>query len=288
MRAVVSTCASGRESGWSRAVTRSMARGVLLLLLLLLPAAAGAQQAPDTWEVNIAPLYFWASEMSGEVSVNNVTTPVYMSFGDASKKLSGIFTFHVEARKNRWGVVADLGYINLSTGTSVTVPGLLPGAPNRVVAGDADLSNVIVEVGGTYRVVPERDLSVIGGLRTYTMAPTIAFLAGSTRTSVDARRTAVYGFGGLLFRPKLSDAWTLVTRGDVGGGSGFTWSATAAFQFDFSRHGGILFGYHALGVNAGNATPPTTLPATAGQAGLDYQMTHYGPLVALNLRWGGK
>ena len=80
-----------------------------------------------------------------------------------------------------------------------------------------------------------------------------------------------------------------MTRGDVGGGSGFTWSATAALQFDFSRHGGILFGYRALGVNAGDVTQPTTLPASAaGQAGVDYQMTHRGPLVALNLRWGGQ
>jgi len=256
--------------------------------IVLLPAAATAQQAPDTWEVHLAPLYLWASGMSGEVSVNDVITPVFMSFSDTAKKLTGIFTFHVEARKDRWGVVADLGYVNLSTGASFTVPGLLPGAPTRVVSGDADLSNIAFEAGGTYRVAPDRNLSVIGGLRTYTMAPTISFTAGSTRTPVDGSRTAVYGFGGLLFRPKLSDTWTLVTRGDVGGGSGFTWSATAAFQFDFSRHGGILFGYRALGVNAGNAAQPTTLPATAGQAGVDYQMTHYGPLVALNLRWGGR
>ena len=184
--------------------------------------------------------------------------------------------------------MADLGYVGLSTGSTFTVPGLLPGAPNRVVSGSADLSNTVFEAGGTYRLVPDRDLSVVGGLRTYTMAPTIAFTAQSTITPVDASRTAAYGFGGLLFRPKLTDKWTMVTRGDIGGGSGFTWSATAAFQFDFSRHGGILFGYHALGVNAGSVSQPTALPATTGPAALEYHMTHYGPLVALNLRWGGK
>lgn len=285
MRASSTRSASAWDSRWIRTAVMSFACGALLLLM---PATARAQST-DTWEVHVAPLYFWASQMSGEVSVRNVTTPVYMSFGDAAENLSGIFTFHVEARRNRWGFLADLGYVSLSTESQITVPGLLPGAPARVVSGSVDLSNVVFEAGASYLAAPAHGLSVIGGLRTYTMAPTISFTAATgSATPVDTSKTASYGFAGLAYRPKLSDRWTLVTRGDVGGGSGLTWSATAALQFDFSRHGGILFGYRALGVNAGEVTQPTTLPASTGQPGLDYQMTHRGPLVALNLRWGGK
>lgn len=285
MRAPLTQFASSWNSRWIGTAVTGVASGALLLLL---PSTAGAQAA-DKWEVHVAPLYLWASQMSGEVSVRNVTTPVYMSFGDAAENLSGIFTFHVEARRSRWGFLADLGYVSLSTGSQITVPGLPPGAPARVVSGSVDLSNVVFEVGGSYLVAPAHRLSVIGGLRTYTMAPTISFTAAAaSATPVDTSKTAAYGFFGLGYRPKLSDRWTLVTRGDVGGGSGLTWSATAALQFDFSRHGGVLFGYRALGVNAGNVTQLTTLPASTGQPGLDYQMTHRGPLVALNLRWGGK
>jgi hypothetical protein len=38
-----------------------MSCGVLLLLLLLLSPASARAQAADTWEINVAPLYFWAS-----------------------------------------------------------------------------------------------------------------------------------------------------------------------------------------------------------------------------------
>lgn len=296
MRAPFRQFAWRRTSRWLQIVVAVAACGVLVqptTASAQAPAQATAQAtdqspAPERWEVHFAPLYVWAAQMSGELSVRNVTTLVYMSFGDAAKNLSGIFTFHLEAGKHRWGVLADLGYVSLSTGTEVTVPGLQPSAPARVISGSFDLSNVVFEVGGSYLAVPNQRLSVIGGLRTYTMAPAISFTAASTLTPVDTSRTAAYGFAGLQYRPKLSDKWTLVTRGDIGGGTGLTWSAAAGLQFDFSRHGGILVGYRALGVNAGDVTQPATLPATGGSAGLGYEMTHRGPVVALNLRWGGK
>ena len=255
---------------------------------LLSPTAARAQAA-DNWEVNLAPLYFWASELDGEVSVNRVTAPMFMSFGDAVDHLSGIFTFHVEARKGRWGVLSDLSFVSLSTQAQFTVPGLLPSAPNRTITGDFELDNTIFEAGASYLVVPAREFSVIGGLRTYGMSPKITFATNAGQVApVDSSRTSVNVFAGFLFRPRLSEKWFLVTRGDVGGGEGFTWSGTAAVQFQMTKLAGVMFGYRALGIDAGDVASRTQLAAGSDAAELGYDMTHYGPIVAMNLRWGTK
>lgn len=266
-------------------------RRVAILVLcgsMLMPGAAAAQST-DAWEVNFAPLYIWASEISGELSVNRATVPVFMTFADAADNLAGIFTFHLEARKGRWGVLTDLGFVRLSTQSQVTIPGLLPSAPNRLVTADLELGNTIFEAGATYLVSRSRDFSIIGGLRTYTMAPELAFTGAANQvTPVDGSQTAANGFVGFAFRPKLSEKWTLVSRADVGGGSGFTWSGTAALQFQMTRRSGVMFGYRALGVDTGEVGSASGLPPGSGDPAVNFHMTHYGPIVALNLRWGVK
>jgi hypothetical protein len=261
----------------------------LLLFGSLLTPGSAAAQSTDAWEVNFAPLYLWASEISGEMSVNRATVPVFMTFTDAVDNLSGIFTFHLEARKGRWGVLSDLGFVRLSTQSQATIPGLLPAAPNRLLTTDLELANTIFEGGASYLVSRARDFSIIGGLRTYTMSPTIAFTGANNQvTPVDGSQTAANAFVGFMFRPKLSEKWFLVSRADVGGGSGFTWSGTAALQFQMNRRAGLMFGYRALGVDTGEVGSASQLPVGSGEPNINFHMTHYGPIVAMNLRWGVK
>jgi hypothetical protein len=265
---------------------RVVAAAMLGLLLGPRPAAA---QTTDAWEVNFAPLYVWASEISGEVSVNRATAPVFMSFADAVDNLSGIFTFHLDARKGRWGFLTDVGFVRLSTQSQATIPGLLPTAPNRLVTTDLELGNTIFEGGASYLVSRARDFSIIGGLRTYTMSPGMTFTGAASQVApVDGSQTAANAFVGFMFRPRLSEKWTLVSRADIGGGSGFTWSGTAALQFQMTRHAGLMFGYRGLGVDTGEVGSASTLPPGSGEPAINFHRTHYGPIVAMNLRWGVK
>jgi hypothetical protein len=186
-------------------------------------------------------------------------------------------------------MLSDLGFLRLSTESTFALPPVVAG-PGRSVTGDLTLDNIVFEAGASYLVLPEPDLSIIGGLRTYTMSPKIEFAAGSLSVApVDTSCTAVNGFAGLMYRPKLSNRLYFVSRADIGGGDGMTWSGTVALQFQFNRRSGILFGYRALGVDVGDTGTAATWPGS-GSAGpaVEYDVTHYGPIVALNLRWGGR
>jgi hypothetical protein len=253
--------------------------------VLGLPGKAFAQS--DKWEVDVAPLYFWASELSGRVAVGETTVPLFLDFNDAADKLAGAFSLHGEARRNRWGMMADVNFLRLSTDADFVTPLL-----SRTVRGTAQIDMTVFEAGASYLVRPEKAFSVIGGVRTYTLSPNVE-LEGPVRdvTLVEASRTAVGVFGGATFRPKLSEKWGLLTRADIGGGSAFMWSATVGAEYRFKPWAGLMVGYHALGVDTGDATAASaaTLPAgTAKSGNIKYDVTHYGPMFSLTFHWKQK
>jgi hypothetical protein len=242
-----------------------------ILGVLCVPELASAQT--DKWQVDVAPLYFWASELNGTVSVDDNSIPVFMEFSDAKDKLAGAFAVHLEARKNRWGFLTDINFVRLSTDATFTTPVL-----GRSVTGTAQMDNTMFEVGGSYLVHPEANFSAIGGIRTYTLSPKLEFeSAAQELTPVDVSKTAVGVFGGFTYRPKLSDKWTLLTRADLGGGEAFTWSALVGFEYRFKPWGGVMFGYRGLGIDTGDTD--------TGTKTLAYDMTHYGPMFSLTLHW---
>jgi len=246
------------------------------VLIGALATASPALAQNDKWQVDVAPLYFWASELDGRISVGDKSVPVFMEFSDAKDKLAGAFAFHLEARKNRWGFLTDVNFVRLSTDTTFTTPIL-----SRPVTGTAKLDNTIFEVGASYLVKPEKDFAVIGGLRTYTLAPTLTF-EGDLRqlTPLDTSKTAVSAFGGFTYRPKLTNKWTFLSRADIGGGQAFTWGGMLGFEYRFKPWGGAMFGYRALGIDTGNASAATT--------NVEYKMTHYGPIFSLAFHWAQK
>ncbi len=66
-----------------------------------MPARAFAQT--DKWEVDVAPLYFWAATTDGNLAINGTRNiPVYMDFADAKSKLAGAFSL---ARRGEEGAL---------------------------------------------------------------------------------------------------------------------------------------------------------------------------------------
>ena len=247
-----------------------------MMFLGLLPGTVFAQS--DKWQIDAAPLYLWASKIDGRLSVNSQSVPVFMDFGDAVDNLSGAFTFHLEARKNRWGLLTDISFVRLSTDSTFTTPIL-----SRTVEGTAEVDSTIFEVGGSYLVNPAANFSVIGGLRTYSLSTKLEFEgAAGTLTPVDASRTSADVFGGFTYRPKLAEKWQLLSRADIGAGeANFTWSGTVGVEYRFRPWGGLMFGYHALGIDTGD------VQTTTGGASVEteYDVTHYGPVFSLTVHW---
>lgn len=268
-----------------RTAARWLVLAVGIATAASLPGPAWAQPAPaaqESWEVNVAPLYLWASSMSGEMAFESRTLPVQMDFGTAVKNLAGIFTFAGDARRGRVGVFADIGFVRLDTDATFEVP---QGGGTVPVEGRIELDNVLFEAGGSVLVAPA--FSLLAGVRTYTFSPVVSLdtVSGSIEP-VDGGKTNVDGFGGVAYRPRLSPKWSLYTRADLGAGeSAFTWSAIAAVEYRMKPFAGVLLGYKAYGIDTGDTL--MVAGATSSNAiGTSYRLTQYGPVFAGTFHWG--
>jgi hypothetical protein len=244
----------------------------LVALTVLAPEPARAQQT-DEWQVDVAPFYFWAIETNGSVTTRNTTIPVFLDFADAADNLAAAFSFHVEARKGRWGLLSDLYFVRLSTDADFTLP-------NRVVEADLDFDNTIFEIGASYAPSDAVPFALIGGLRTYTASLGVEFTTGGVQVEpVDASHTSANVFGGFTYRPRIAEKWTFFSRADIGGGDAeLTWSGVLGVEYRFRPWGGLLLGYRALGIDFGSDDSRVT----------EYDVTQYGPAFGLTLHWGGR
>jgi hypothetical protein len=249
--------------------------GAVIATTILAPQPVFAQ-AGDNWRGTFSPMYFWATELNGDLTARGTTVPLFLDFADAADNLGGAFSFHFEAQKRRWGVFSDLNFIRLSSDATFTLPAL-----DAVVEGDADLDNTMFEIGGSYLLSDAAQFAVIGGLRTYSLSPKLEFRTDVIEVEpIDASRTSVNGFVGFTYRPQLAEKWSFLSRADIGGGGGFTWSGLLAFEFRPKPWAGLLFGYKALGIDVGSDSDD--------QALREYDVTHYGPLLGFNLHWGAR
>jgi hypothetical protein len=263
------------QNYWSLTVSR-LPLIAALLLAILAPQPASAQQ-DDAWKVTVAPLYLWATRINGDIATRAGTVPVFMTFDDAADSLAGAFSFHVEAEKHRFGIFSDLNFVRLSTEADFTLQ--RPAAVT--VHGDADIDNTFFEAGASYRLSERTPVAVIGGLRTFTLSNQIEFSTPNISvTPIDASRTAVSAFAGVTYRPALSGKVSLISRADIGGGSGMSWSGMLGFEFRPRPWAGLVVGYKALGVGFGKETDDQEIRKV--------DVTYYGPIFGLNLHWGGR
>jgi hypothetical protein len=243
--------------------------------LLVAPASAFAQQN-DEWRFTLAPFYLWAMETNGTITARSATVPVFLDFADAADNLGGAFSFHFEAHKNKWGGFVDLNFVRLSTETDFDVQ---LGNLTRTIEGDFNLDITFFEVGASYEVYTPARVAVIGGVRSYSLGAELEFSGAAGSVSpLDASRTSTDVFVGMTLRPALSPKWSLLGRGDIGGGSAeFTWSGMVGLEFRPRPSIGLVLGYKGYGIDVGSDD---------GEPLREYDMTHYGPMFGLNLHWG--
>jgi hypothetical protein len=216
----------------------------------MLPAALPASAQTTGWQVDLAPLYFWAASTSGNIAVNGTTNiPIYLDFSDAAEKLDGAFMFRGEARKGQWGMLGDVLFLRLATDVSYTTPVL-----SVPIAGALKMAETVFNGKVTYRLKSGVPFSIVGGVRTLTMAPTVRFTgpAGGQLTDIDVSRTFAAAVGGFMYRPTLSDRVVVLTQADVGGGSVFTASATGGIELVLKPWVGVAVAYNVLHLDTGN------------------------------------
>jgi hypothetical protein len=190
-------------------------------------AQAQAQASPppalvmdDEWHYLVAP-YFWASGISGNVSVGDFeSASIDASFSDVIQNFDFGLQGHFEARKGRWGFGLDLSYINLG----VPVGGSLA----QALDANVDVRQLMAEGLGFYRAAHggradnPAYLDVIVGTR-YTGTRTR--LQTSVGDSADSTPEWVDALAGLRFHAPLGSRFSLLGRGDIAGfGSKLTWT----------------------------------------------------------------
>jgi hypothetical protein len=252
----------------------------MVACLLFAPQRAAAQQPSGQWEFTLAPLYFWAAEMSGEVTARGATVPVFLEFADAVDSLAGAFSFHFEARKGKWGGFSDLNFVRLASDAQFTIPSVA-GQGTQAVDGRFELDNVMFEAGGSFLVHDRAQLSVIGGVRTYTVSPKLELTGAFGESApIDASRTSTDAFVGVTLRPALTPKLRLVSRADIGTGTAdSTWNALIGIEYLVKPWIGLVAGYRGYGIDVAN---------DEGEQVRGYDMTHYGPIFGLNFHWGGR
>jgi hypothetical protein len=256
-------------------------RTALFLCAMIVLVAGGGPalaQADSGWRLDLAPLYFWAATTDGNLAIRGRTVPVYLDFSDAKDKLAGAVAFHGEVRKGRWGALGDINFIRLSSDVNYTVP--IADVP---IAGTMKLDQMIFNGAVLFAPRFGTPLDLVGGIRTYELSPRANFTGplGAQLAAIDVSHTTASLFGGAIYRPKLSNRLVLLTQGDVGGGSAFTWSAFGGLEFQIKRWVGVMAGYKVLRVDMG------TVP-TSGNALVDdlrYEVTQHGPVFSLMFHW---
>lgn len=253
--------------------TRFVGPALILALAAFVTPAHAQTQSSDGWKVDFVPLYFWATSLNGDIGAGPATLPIDLDFKQAAENLGGAFSFHLEANRGRWGALVDLNFIRLETDAEFTVAG-------RPATGSLELDNVIFEAGASYLVSEPAQLAIIGGLRTYTLSPTIGFTtAGGGATPVDESITSPNAFVGVMLRPKLSSRWTLITRADIGGGdANLTWSTEAGLGVRVKPWLGLAFGYKALGIDV----------EYDDKVVRTYDVVHHGPFLGMDFHWGSR
>jgi hypothetical protein len=147
---------------------RVMQAVTLFCVCFFITGAGMAAEAEKTksWEFNLAPLYLWGANLSGDMTMKGTTAPVNLDFGTIWDNLEGVLTVHFEGvHTSGWGFVTNLDYLNIGADNPAPVGG---GTLN------VDLKETIFELDGFYRTQ--------SGPHTYDL------LFGLRYTDVDVRR----------------------------------------------------------------------------------------------------
>jgi opacity protein-like surface antigen len=232
--------------------------------------ATTTSQQGDRWEMSVVPLYFWAMGLNGQLSAASASVPISLDFADAADNLGGAFSVHFEASRGRWGVLTDVNFIRLSSSAPITVGSL-------EFERDLQLDNVMFEAGVSYLLHRTTRFGLIGGVRTYTLSPTIELtntVAGVT--PIDDTRTSADAFVGVTYRPRFNQTFAFIGRADIGAGNAdLTWSTVVGLEYRFKPWGSLDFGFKALGIDTKSEEHVVR----------EYDVTHYGPIFGLRLHW---
>jgi hypothetical protein len=268
-----------------------MTRSTLTAAAAVLAMAAGSTGAlaqttnPSGWSFNVEP-YLWLPKVSGTFN--------YQLPGDVggsatvdsnpSNYLSGLNFAGMlagEARYQRFSVLADMMYINISNSSSHLHTGNFAAVPSNPITGTADLNTStrvaagIWSLAGGYTVLEGGwgNLDVLAGVRVVTISAKTNYYGSIVFTGPRGNTATVFGPGGGLsvsedlwngiagLRGKIripNSAFFVPFYADVGGGaSSPTWQVSTGLGYQTGL-ADLSIGWRYLGFDQGSSGPVKT------------------------------
>jgi hypothetical protein len=234
-------------------------RIIMAVAALFLSGAVVADDATG-WDWRLTPLYYWSINMGGNQSSGSENPPV--DTNDYEFKFEGAFSADFGGvYDNRWGFVADLIWVDMSN-------------TNKARDSKMEFSYLQAELDGFYRIpIGRQSVDWLVGLRYYDTDFEL------TPSSIGGEKDWVDPIVGARWGWSMSERWSLVVRGDVGGfgiGSDLSWQVYALADWQPWQHVSFTGGLRALGIDY-RAGEESNLFA--------YDITVWGPLAGVSIKW---
>jgi hypothetical protein len=233
----------------------------------------------DEWDFWVAP-YLWAISMTGDASIGNQEADVDVGFSDILKDLNFGLMGHFEARKGNLGFFVNPLFARLKSEDSP-----------RGLDIDVTTDQSIISAGAYYRVV---DTHFGGGngkpAKRFIIEPLIGARWTYLRNEIDIKQLRQVDKSDNWIDPivggrmlvDLTQDWDILLSADVGGpggGSDFTWNASALVGYRFkmgTRDAAFRFGYRALYQDYDTGS---------GRRRFEWDVTQHGPIAGLAMRF---
>jgi len=206
------------------------------------------------WEFRVEP-YIWVPSLDGTVGIRGRTTDIDFSLSDLLNSSSSsyesydvrmLFAMQLEARKGRWGLVADVVYVDLDvTGT--------PPSP-RHFSSNVDFTELLGNLLATYQITdtPAGFLDLYAGARVNSLSLGVGAQADLINFPAEPSfydsqsETWVDPVIGLRGQWNMTEKFFLAGKADIGGfgvSSKFLWSAQATLGYQFTDRFSTEIGY---------------------------------------------
>jgi hypothetical protein len=210
---------------------------------------AEGNTSTSKWEFSVTP-YLWASGEKGDVGVipNQEPVSIDLSFGDIFDNLKFAAMVIMQARKDRFVAMADIGYVKVGADKDIGIRD-----PDFLEA-ELDSSTFTATLTGGYRAMDRGPtfLDLMAGAR-ITSSKTELSLTGPVRSvSGEVTETWVDPIIATRFHTPLADNWAVVIYGDIGGfgvSSDLTWQLQGAIQYRIAQNWWLAAGWRQYAID---------------------------------------
>ena len=251
-----------------KSLIKAMEPICLAVCIVLVSNTVNAKSPEDEWQFTLAPLFLWGVNINGDAQIGPVTAPLDLDFtDDILENLGAVFTVHFEARKRDLTLFAEYQYVDLEPSASI------PNGPSV----DIDFTTQLAEFGAGYRVATWgiTDIEPIIGTRWTSQDVGVSLQVGPSLIESDNDWWDF--FVGVRTFTHFNEKWTLISRGDIGGGgSDFVWNLSFIVDYKFKEWCSVFAGYRWLDYDYSSGS---------GKNHYAYDALQQGPLAGISFYW---